>query len=520
MVEFTIFSIIINLLTNFVLSIILFFNKNRFFYYKLFNLNLILWSFFYLLWVIVADKNLALFFIQIDMIFVGLIPFLFFNFCVEYTKFKLNKFYKILNFLILIVLSGLMFTPLMINGIKPFLGFNYVINTGPLLILFFLYFVINVILGLILIFKQMQTDKKAIFIFCGTLIGFLGGITNFGICFNSPIPPYGNILITVYSIIIAYGILYYKVFDISFVFSKGIARVLTYLFFISTYGLLYYGLNIFHLTNSFILLGLTLIYIIFTWEAFSYINAKIQKIPDAFLLKGWYDANKLLLKIEDEVNKLTQKEKIFELTAKTLTTELELKNNAIILNQNLNQALVIYFQSKIESTEFKDIPPQIASLLSEHKVSENSVILPFSSPGTLDALLILGERKNQLSYKQEDFNFFKLLINNINSVLYKLTPYEQIEEEFKKAIELASITKIVVTLHHEINSPLTVILGCSLMLKEKDFAKEEVKKMSTMIHEQTQKVSEILRKLKNLINPVTVFYDSKTKIQMFDLNKE
>ena len=527
MVEFTILSILTNLFTNLILSFILLLHKNRFFYYKLFNLNLIFWSFFYLLWVIVPDAKLALFFSRIDMIFVGLIPLLFFNFCLEYTNYKLSKFYKILNLVILLFFTTLMFTPLMIKGVNPFLNFTHAIDPGPLFIGFFLYFVINTILGLFVLFRQTLIDKKTLFVFYGTLLGFLGGISNFGICFHLPIPPYGNILITVYSIIIAYGILYHKVLDISFVFSKGIARVLTYSFFLITYGLLYYGLSIFNLTHNLILLSVTLLYIIFTWEAFSYINSQIQKFPDAILLKGWYDSNKLLLKIEEEVNDVKQKEKIFEVTEKNLSTALETENSITILISSTNQTkfssnkvLLSYFQSKTEAIVLKNIDPQIAKILINQGFYQESVVLPFYSPGTLEALIILGPRKNKISYKQADFNFFKLLINNINSTLYRLTPYEKIEAEYKKALELASITKTVVTLHHEINSPLTAVLGCSAILKDREFDQKETKRISSLIYEQALKISNILKKLKNLINPVTIYYDKTAQIEMLDIKEE
>jgi nitrogen-specific signal transduction histidine kinase len=102
-------------------------------------------------------------------------------------------------------------------------------------------------------------------------------------------------------------------------------------------------------------------------------------------------------------------------------------------------------------------------------------------------------------------------------LLYRLTPYEKIEEEFKRAIELASISKTVVTLHHEINSPLTAILGSAALLKDKELSQETIKKLSTMIYEQTKAISLIIKKLNNITKPVTSEYAPGSGIEMLEI---
>ena len=102
----------------------------------------------------------------------------------------------------------------------PYYGVRGILYV-PFLIMFFYY----VVYSLYLLFSRInQFDSvkrnQALFIGFGTLIASLGGGTNYLLWFDIPVPPYGNVLVPVYVILIAYAIIKYRLMDIRLVISN------------------------------------------------------------------------------------------------------------------------------------------------------------------------------------------------------------------------------------------------------------------------------------------------------------
>ena len=91
----------------------------------------------------------------------------------------------------------------------------------------------------------------------------------------------------------------------------------------------------------------------------------------------------------------------------------------------------------------------------------------------------------------------------------------------KKASEVEKLNVIAeaaVTLNHEINNPLTGIMGnLELMLDNSPDGKEDVKKAMKVVLENSQKIADVVRKFQTIKKYVTTEYASKQP--MLDLNK-
>jgi len=68
------------------------------------------------------------------------------------------------------------------------------------------------------------------YVFIGALLSFGGGLTNYFWWFNVPVDPWGNFLVFLGDAIIAYGLLRYRLMDISL----AVRNVITYAFFVLT----------------------------------------------------------------------------------------------------------------------------------------------------------------------------------------------------------------------------------------------------------------------------------------------
>lgn len=92
------------------------------------------------------------------------------------------------------------------------------------------------------------------------------------------------------------------------------------------------------------------------------------------------------------------------------------------------------------------------------------------------------------------------------------------EEELRKSRWLAGIGAATVSLQHEINNPLTGLLGMAeLMLMEAKEAKRSTEELETII-QQGKRIGELVKRLGELRDPQSVPYSGKSK--MLDLQND
>jgi len=216
-------SALINAIVSTVLGIFVF-SRNRkdirYITHSLFCLSVAVWSYFYFVWQITSDENLALFSCRGLMAGAIFIPvcylhhlFTFFDIYARKKKLILYGYSVGLLFLILD------FTPLFVKDVSPKLIFKFWPNPGvayhPFLIIWAWYVIygISVVIGE---YKKSSGFKKnqLKYVLLATFIGWSGGATNYPLWYNIPVFPFGNILVSGYMVIVAYAILRHRLMDI------------------------------------------------------------------------------------------------------------------------------------------------------------------------------------------------------------------------------------------------------------------------------------------------------------------
>jgi len=104
---------------------------------------------------------------------------------------------------------------------------------------------------------------------------------------------------------------------------------------------------------------------------------------------------------------------------------------------------------------------------------------------------------------------------------YIINSFEKLKADFKKLVKserATAITETAVTVNHEINNPLTAILGNAqlLLMGEKDLPKEVAAKLKT-IEKSAIQIRETTSKLMAIVEPVRTPYASG--LNMIDINK-
>ena len=236
---------LVNAITSFTLGLFVFFKNpnsrtSRSFFY--FTLSIGLWALSYFFWLLV--DNLALFYIRLAMTGVIIMPFTF----IYFTSCLLNqgkRFINFANYLLVLFFLSFSFSPIYIKTIGQQLFFDVWPVPGRLFHIVLIHFFIMIIYGHILLYKAIKSShgtrrNQLRYVFLGTLIGFMGGCSNYFLWYSIPVPPYLNILVSAYILCVTYAIMKHQLMDIKIAIRKtliysSLISIMTITYFIIVY---------------------------------------------------------------------------------------------------------------------------------------------------------------------------------------------------------------------------------------------------------------------------------------------
>lgn len=197
--------------------------------FGLFCLSVSLWGFCYFLWQTSSTEDLALLYSRGFMAGAIFIPVAYFHHILILVNENAKK-RSLIVFGYVVAIGFLIsdFTPLFISGVGPKAFFPYWPIPGPFFHLFLITFLIYAFSGTYILIKAYihssgNDRNQMLYVLFATIIGYVGGSTNFPLWYDVPIFPAGNILVSAYVVIVAYAIVKYRLMDISVVINKGLA---------------------------------------------------------------------------------------------------------------------------------------------------------------------------------------------------------------------------------------------------------------------------------------------------------
>ena len=123
--------------------------------------------------------------------------------------------------------------------------------------------------------------------------------------------------------------------------------------------------------------------------------------------------------------------------------------------------------------------------------------------------------------KEEEF--LEALSNQLGLAVAKASGWEskitaELQEDQIKSERLKAVTETAVTINHEVNTPLSVVLGYAqlLLTREKELPQDAIDKLKK-IEQGALRIKEVTHKLTKMIEPVIVKYAGE--VRMVDLEK-
>ncbi|MFH1460745.1 MAG: ATP-binding protein [Candidatus Omnitrophota bacterium] len=486
-----------------------------------------------------TNENSAFFWARFAYFGITLIPPSMYFFSTAWLDlYKEKKKIVILNYILgscLILLF--LFTDLFITGVYYYF-FGYFSRLSKFSIIYLICFFL--ISGAFFwnLFKGYKKEKTAIkkiqikSVLIAFVIAFIGAV-DFWVTFGLEIYPISFITMTLFIVIVAHSIIYYKLMDIETVLHKTALWLLSFSFIVIPVFLIYRGIY-FYLEKS---IMLQFIFWTASFVMFSFYLRVIQPKIDHFFQRREYNLRETLNKFVEELvylkgldNLISQIENTIRDTLYPQTVDIfiysELDERYIALNNNTqknNRELIdednnfltwLRKNNKIVYKEFIDMDPQFVWIKEDAKnyFNYNSavVVIPLILNNNLLGIINLGKKQNLMRYKSADFDFLNVLRNESviaisNSLLYEYTEEQvkqrseeliKVQKQLVQAEKLATVGTLAGGVAHEINNPLAAILtNVQLLLDSDDIKNKDDKESLELIEEATKRCREIVKKL-------------------------
>lgn len=467
--------------------------------YGLFTLSLALWSFCYCLWQTSLTAESALFWCRWLMAFAVFIPATHLHYIWVFRQ-KRNTFYRRSTralYFVSALSSLLCFTPFAINDVRPRLMFEYWPTAGSLFFLILFIWFVLVFLAVKELIEHIRTTtdsnrkRQGIYLLVGNIIGWGGGMTNFPLWFDIPVPPFGNILISVYVVLIFYAIVRYNLMDIRVVFSSaGI--------FLAVYSLAF-GFPVFLYWQGMHLLAICSVVLFATPAPFIY-NFLMKQAEEAIFIKErkyqylLLQSTRVLSHLKttpeitrfvvDTIYRIVQPDSVaLYLLEGTLFTLASKAGHAEIYPQEIAGASSITRYSKLFGPGFiddlwqKDILNDVA-FIDQQRNGKNriEVIIPVKRDYQLGGFMFLGTKTDAVPYSHKDLTVLTSVLDAMLVTLENAHFRKEEDERRKKEDAMARrefLDQIVSAMSHEINNPnqavimgLGTIMSCARIYQE------------------------------------------------------
>jgi len=505
------------------------------------------WSYAYFLWQISGNQYDALLWIRILNIGSIFIPIFYVHWIL--VLLSLNKKNK--KIIVFSYLSGVLFvlfslSVLFVKGVKPMLMFKFwpqagIVYTAYIIVYIFLVtYGLNKLIGSL---KQYGGHKAAQvkYVIFGSIIGFAGGATNFFLWYNIPIPPYGNVLVALYTIILSYATIVHRFMDVklalrrSSVFIASIISLIIPAFFIK-YAL--YSLFSFSTTL------LDTIILMIALAVFTPLKKYYYSLANKYFFSSLYDSKEVIEKISDRLSSTLEVKNVYTYVSDILANIFHARSLGILTYDEAKKEYILRHAMGLDASlqkKFKADPvlqkdfadqsnPIIVEELrhSAYRKYKNTInlltslgieiLMPLNVKNKSVGLLVLGPKESGDMYNDEDLDVLKVVgaqmaISLENGLLYEETKnfnkklrheidiatadLKEANEKLKKLDEAKS--EFISIASHQLRTPLTAIKGYISMMLEGDFGQ-----LTEPEHDSLEKVFDsnerLIKLVENLLN--------------------
>jgi len=458
--------------------------------WAIFCATIAFWSFSYFFWQVSSEKELALLWCRILMIGAIFIPVTFLHFLLVWLDLYLqNKRVLYVSYGVSVAAVILDFTPFFVKGVRQISYFTFWPEAGATYLPFVIFWAWLVSYCWYILFREMHISvgikrNQIKYVLFPAIIGFSGGFTNYPLWFGIKIPPYGNILVSLYVIVMGYAIVKYNLMDIQVVVKDAFSRLVA---LVTAIALVILGSSLFKSLISLksilifaagCLTGIIILYPLYRFLR-DIISQAVRPRPDfdtilrdytqidmlaAHTSKGLADL--VVRRITDSMNPtvcslmlLDETTGLYNVVASSGKAE-EIKTIAFKPSNHLIAALKNAHHTRlIVKDELNKIFPQDQANLIRRdlEILKCQISIPLILHRELIGLVNLGTKSSGELYTPEEIGFLFVFLTQSAFMMRFLDEMQRIHEIEVRAEKLAGMTNLLDGFHHEFRNQIGTV---------------------------------------------------------------
>lgn len=502
--------------------------------YGLYCLSLSLWSGFYFAWQMAESREAAMLLARLLMVGAILIPVFYFQHTltmlslVARHRTLLRAGYALAG---LFLLSDL--TPWFIADVRPEMAFRFWPKPGPLFHLFLVCFVLYVSYATYLLIAAFRKAKgiqrnQYLYLVMGAIIGYAGGATNFPLWYGIQIPPSGTILVTVYTTLVAYTIIRFRLFDFSLVMEKSLAYLLPTLSVAIPSLLILLAVQEAYFDEvsyqfSAIFLGLFVLAVSMAYV----LQSGVQTVIAKTLFRHRHDMYETLSEFPKALVAILDRKSLTDQIVRTLAEAIAITSASLYLLDKEKGAYVLasahglnpdgLLASRLQAGE--GLPAYLAetkTILVKEEVEQaaptsptrplapvlaaldSDVCIPLVNQDRLIGFCNLGPRTDHRMYSAEDLRLLMTLGQNAAIALDNAMLYEDLKRSqalMRRTDRLRSLEIIAGGFAHEIRNPLTSIKTFIQLAHERKDDEEFMGTFSAIVADDVTRIERLIQEI-------------------------
>ena len=440
-------------------------------------------------------------------------------------------------------------TKLFIADMVPKFALKFWAQPGILYHAYLIYFFSYAILAIDVLRKELRSsgsEKKKIqykYVLAGTIIGYVGGSTNFPLWYNIPIYPMANVLVTLYVAIIAYAILRHNLLDIEVVIKRtvvfaglvaGVMATVATVAFISQ-ALLAQVVSTPLMVSNVVAAAIVVV-------LYRPLRAWLVNVTDRYLFQKQYDYKDLLRKLMDEVITIVDLRELVQKTVNTIAETVRLGSCSLLLfnKETRRYEVAASYKKNAQHLEPLDEQEQLITFLraTYEPISTNGhleqvvrfpeavkrqlerfnvrLCLPLHVHDELVGILCLGKKRSDEAYSREDVEVLMPLAGTLGIAVSNAQLFAELartQAEAAQREKLAVIGTLSAGINHEICNPLGIVKAqCEAFLLDLDDGLLEGKPLPEIMDRSTavmrgaikqiDRATAITQKLSNFAKPI------------------
>jgi signal transduction histidine kinase len=497
------------------------------FRFGLFALSVAAWSALYFLWQIAADAKSALLLCRLLLLPTFVFPVAYLHFVRQLCGEARGHWWLRAGYAGALLFAALDFSPLMVRSVMPVGGFEFWPQAGPAFAFYLLFFGLYLVWSLVLLHRHAQLsagERAGQFrrIFFATLVGFVGGWTNYPLWYGVMIPPIGNGTVFLYLVAVGLVISRYQLplatYDLVQAAAHiGIATTLAaaaVLLHTGTAALLDHVLTSGEMLNSFLLAMVVSLF--FLW-AVPQLKAGADRIIEQTYLRRRGRQRDRLQSLAQQICSIGAEDEIFETTAREVAVAMDVARLGLFVRGDFSDQLglragtgwgaggftldafpadsalvralarqnapLIYDASELELPE-----DELAAIEALRATMPFEAAFPILTEGALLGVLVLGPRGGRGGYMDRDIALLEAICLQIAVTLRA----RQLERRANQAEKLISLGTLAAGLAHELRNPLVSIRTFAALMEEQGGDAEFRREFRAVVERDARRIGAII----------------------------